>query len=104
MIVQINTDKHIEGYSRMNEFFSGEIKRELERFDNKITRVEVHLGDENGEKFGKNDKRCLIEVRVEGKNPIAVTTHTDTIEKSFNEAVVKIKRSLDTLLDKMRAH
>lgn len=104
MIVQINTDKHIEGYSRMNEFFSGEIERELERFNDKVTRVEVHLGDENGEKAGKNDKRCLIEVRVEGKSPIAVTTHADSVEKAFSEGVVKIKRSLDTLLEKMRAH
>ena len=30
MIVQINTDKNIEGYSRMNDFFSGEIKKELQ--------------------------------------------------------------------------
>ncbi|WP_320816092.1 HPF/RaiA family ribosome-associated protein [Flavobacterium sp.] len=104
MIVQINTDKNIEGYSRMNEFFSGEIKKELARFDNKVTRAEVHLGDENGDKFGKNDKRCLIEVRVEGKSPIAVTTHADSIEKAFSEGIVKIKRSLDNTLEKMRAH
>ncbi|WP_430400467.1 HPF/RaiA family ribosome-associated protein [Flavobacterium sp.] len=104
MLVQINTDKNIEGYSRMNDFFSGEIKKELDRFDSKVTRVEVHLGDENSDKFGTNDKRCLIEVRVEGKNPIAVTTHSNTIEKAFYEGVVKIKRSLDNTLEKMRGH
>ena len=104
MIVQINTDKNIEGYSRMNDFFSGEIKKELDRFERKVTRVEVHLGDENSDKFGTNDKRCLIEVRVEGKNPIAVTTHSNTIEKAFYEGVVKIKRSLDNILEKMRGH
>ena len=104
MIVQINTDKNIEGYSRMNEFFSEEVKKEFARFDNKVTRVEVHFGDENGDKFGKNDKRCLIEVRVEGKSPIAVTTHSDKAEKAFNEAIVKVKRSLDNTLEKMRGH
>lgn len=30
-----------------------------------ITRIEVHFGDENGEKFGKNDKRCLLEARLQ---------------------------------------
>jgi ribosome-associated translation inhibitor RaiA len=104
MTVQINTDKNIEGYSRMNEFFSGEVKKEFERFNNKVTRIEVHFGDENSAKFGKNDKRCLIEVRVEGKSPIAVTTHADKIEKAFNEAVVKAKRSLDNTFEKMRGH
>lgn len=104
MLVQINTDKNIEGYSRMNDFFSEEVKKELARFDEKVTRVEVHLGDENSTKFGKNDKRCTIEVRVEKKNPIAVTTHSDTIEKSFFEGIEKIKRSLDSTLEKMRGH
>ena len=61
MLIQINTDKNIEGHSRMNEFFSEEIKKELARFDDKITRIEVHLGDENGDKFGKHDKKCMIE-------------------------------------------
>lgn len=104
MLVQINTDKNIEGYSRMNEFFTEEVKNELARFDDKITRVEVHFGDENSTKFSKNDKRCTIEVRVEKKNPIAATAHTDTIEKSFFEAIEKIKRSLGTTLEKMRSH
>jgi ribosome-associated translation inhibitor RaiA len=104
MIVQINTDKHIEGHSRMNDFFSAEIKKDLARFDNKVTRIEVHLGDENGDKFGVNDKRCLIEARIEGKNPIAVTSHEDTYEKAFHASVDKIKRSLSTTFEKMREH
>ena len=81
-----------------------EIKKELARFDDKITRIEVHLGDENGDKFGKNDKKCMIEARMEKKNPIAVTAHSDTPEKAFYEAVEKIKRSLSTTLEKMREH
>lgn len=104
MLVQINTDKNIEGHSRMNEFFSEEIKKELARFDDKITRIEVHLGDENGDKFGKNDKKCMIEARMEKKNPIAVTAHSESPEKAFYEAVEKIKRSLSTTLEKMREH
>lgn len=104
MLVQINTDKNIEGFSRMKDFFTEEVKNELARFDDKITRVEVHFGDENSTKFGKDDKRCTIEVRVEKKNPIAITTHAETIEKSFFESIEKVKRSLGTTLEKMRAH
>jgi hypothetical protein len=60
MQIQINTDNHIESSERLVNFFSNEVSNELERFDNLITRVEVHFGDENSEKFGKNDKRCVI--------------------------------------------
>lgn len=104
MIVQINTDKNIEGYSRLNEYFSEEVKKDLARFDEKVSRIEVHLGDENSDKFGLNDKRCLIEARVEGKSPIAVTSHSDTIEKAFNESISKMKRLLGNEFEKMRQY
>jgi len=104
MQIQINTDNNIENSERLTNFFSNEVSTELERFDNLITRVEVHFGDENSEKFGKNDKRCLIEVRVAKKEPIAVTEHADTIEKAFNTALKKAKRVLDNMHEKMRVN
>ena len=39
MLVQIHTDKNIEGGSRFSEFFSNEIKNELARFDEIVTRI-----------------------------------------------------------------
>lgn len=104
MQIQINTDNNIENNARLTNFFSDEIKIHLERFDSVITRVEVHFGDENSEKFGKNDKRCLIEVRVAKKDPIAVTDYADTIEKAFNNAIAKVKRVLNAVNEKMREH
>lgn len=104
MQIQINTDNHIENSERLTNFFSNEVTTELERFDNLITRVEVHFGDENSEKFGLNDKRCLIEVRVAKKEPIAVTDHADTIEKAFSNAISKVKRVLTATHEKMREH
>ncbi len=104
MLVQINTDKNIHGHQRMNEFFKEEIQNELERFDDKVTRIEVHLIDENGDKAGKDDKKCTIEVRIEKKQPIAVTAHAETPEKAFYEALSKVKKNLNTIFEKMREH
>ena len=104
MQIQINTDKNIDGNNRLVDYYTSELQKELARFDDKITRVEVHLGDENSEKFGKNDKRCLIEVRVANMQPIAVTDHSDTIEKAFYTALNKVKKVLDTAFEKMRAY
>ena len=53
MLVQINTDKNIEGSSRFNDFFTEEINNTLERFDSIVTRIEVHISDENCNKPGK---------------------------------------------------
>lgn len=102
MQIQINTDKNIEGKERLVNFYTSELKNELSRFDDKITRIEVHFGDENSEKFGKNDKRCLIEVRIAKKQPLAVTDFADTIEKAFFGALEKVKKVMGTTYEKMR--
>lgn len=104
MKVQINTDKHIEGHARLEAYFSEEIEKSLARFESKITRIEVHLGDLNGDKSGVNDKRCLIEARPVNMQPIAVTELSDTIEKAFHGAIDKMKKTLTTTFEKQKTH
>lgn len=104
MQILINTDKNVDGNERAINYYTEELKRELDRFDDKITRVEVHFGDENGEKFGKNDKRCMLEVRLQKKQPIAVTDHAESSEKAFYNAVEKLKKVLNTTFEKMREY
>lgn len=59
MKIQLNTDKNITGGERLESYLSSLIENELSHFSNHITRIEVHLSDENGQKKGANDKRCL---------------------------------------------
>ncbi|WP_322549306.1 HPF/RaiA family ribosome-associated protein [Flavobacterium psychraquaticum] len=104
MLVQIHTDKNIEGGSRFSEYFSAEIKEQLARYNEIVTRIEVHVTDENGSKTSPNDKKCVIEARIEKKQPIAVTAHDDTAEKAFFEALEKIQRVLETTVEKIKEH
>ena len=104
MKVQINTDKNIEGHERVEAYFSGELEKSLARFEDKITRIEVHFGDENSNKSGVDDKRCLIEVRAANSQPIAVTEHAGSIEKAFHGALDKIKRTLTSTFEKQKAY
>ena len=104
MKVQINTDKNIDGHARLEAYFSAEIEKSLNRFEDKITRVEIHFGDENGEKFGLHDKKCVIEVRPVKLQPITVTEHAETLEKAFSGALAKVKKSLTTTFEKIKAH
>ena len=104
MIVQINTDNNVEGNARLKAYIAEEVGTALSRFEDKITRLEVHLGDENSDKSGVNDKRCLIEARPINMQPVAVTNHADTTEKAFQGALDKIKKVLDTAFEKQKAH
>lgn len=101
MIVQINTDNNIEGNVKFTEYFTSLIQQELGRYDN-ITRIELHLSDENGNKEGQFDKRCLLEARLEGKQPIAVSNTAGTNEEAVDGAINKLKAYLETIIGKMR--
>ncbi len=94
MTIQINTDKNIDNNERLDKYLKSLINEELERFGDDITRIELHLSDENAGKDGVNDKRCLIEARLSNKKPVAVTSNANTIEKAVNDALGKIKSML----------
>lgn len=78
------------------------ISDELSRFSDKISRVEVHLSDEDGNKNGQGDKRCLLEARLEGRQPIAVSNLADSHEQAVEVAIDKLKASLETILGRMK--
>jgi ribosome-associated translation inhibitor RaiA len=104
MKVQFNTDKTINGDERHEEFFTNQIAEELDRFQSHITRLEVHVSDENGKKEGLEDIRCLLEARLEGMQPIAVSNQAGTIDLAISGALNKLKASLKTTLGRMQNH
>ncbi len=104
MNIQINSDNNITGTEGLSNFVESAVTETLKRFDNYITRVEVHLNDENSHKSGMNDKRCMLEARLEGMQPIAVTAHGDTIQAALKGALAKLKSSLDTTLGRLQNH
>ena len=104
MTIQINTDKTLTGEKRSIDFFTSQIAEALQRFESHITRIEVHLKDENGKKDGFNDVSCLIEARLEGRQPIAITNQANTIDLAVSGAIDKIKTAIETILGRIQKH
>jgi ribosome-associated translation inhibitor RaiA len=99
MQIQINTDHNIEGHETLAARVSGVIENALSRFSDHITRVEVHLSDENSDKKGGyEDMRCMIEVRLEGRQPIAVTHQATTIDEAVDGAADKSANLIESTL------
>jgi ribosome-associated translation inhibitor RaiA len=94
--VQINTDHNIHSDEALAAWVTGVVESALARASDRITRVEVHLSDENGRKSGQKDKRCLMEARLEGRHPIAVTEHAATLDKAVNGASEKLARMIES--------
>ena len=103
MHVQINTDHNIEGGEGLTAHVSETVKIALSRVSDRITRVEVHLRDENGDKGGRKDKCCVMEARMGGHQPIAVTHHAATLDDAVDGAAGKLARLLDSTIGRLKA-
>ena len=79
MQVQLNTDSHVQGAESLAAWVETELKDKLARFRDQITRIEVHLSDINGERVGGDEKRCLLEARLTGRQPVAVSHNADKV-------------------------
>jgi ribosome-associated translation inhibitor RaiA len=101
MKIQINTDKSVEGSEKFNSYITSRISEKMSRYSSHITRVEVHISDENGKKEGPNDIRCLIEARLEGRQPIAVSNQDETEEQAVSGALEKLRTSLETVIGRL---
>ena len=103
MKIQVNTGAHVDGHDRLAAHVSATIEHALEHFSDHVTRVEVHLSDENGDKGGSHDHRCMLEARLEGRQPVAVTEHAATQEQSVQGAAQKLAHLLDSTFGRVQS-
>ena len=104
MQIQVNTDSNIKGSARMSAYFNETLHDALDRFQDQITSVQVHLSDENAGKEGSDDKRCLLEARLKGLKPVVVTNYAENIDIAVSGAIDKLIKSLDSTIGKLRQH
>jgi ribosome-associated translation inhibitor RaiA len=104
MTIQFNTDKNINGGEEFTAPYVSQIEDEFSRYSRQVTRIEVHLSDQDGNKNGLNAMHCVIEARIEGRQPIAVNNQADTLDQAVTGAIDKLVTSLDTILGKLSNH
>ena len=104
MKIQVNTDHNIHGHEATIDQIEATVEATLGHLAEHITRVEVHLTDENAAKGGSTDKRCMMEARLEKHQPIAVTEEAATLDEAVDGAAHKLKRLLDHTLGRLSEH
>jgi ribosomal subunit interface protein len=101
MQININTDSTIEARNGLNEHVETVIDSAIHRFREHITRVEVHLSENKSQKSADGENRCLMEARVTGYQPIAVSDHAATLHQAISGAADKLKRAVDSALGRL---
>lgn len=102
MQIQIHSNG-VANSEAVNTRLQQELETTLKVFSEQITRIEAHLRDENGPKRG-NDKRCLLEIRLAGHQPIAVEAEHADMYQAITLATGKAERAVRHKLERHEAH
>jgi hypothetical protein len=100
MLIEVRTDANIEGSEQSSAEVKAIVHAALDRYGDRIRRVDVHLSDTVGHKAGHDDKCCMIEVRRDGREPIVVTHQESTMEQAIHGAIHNLKKSVESSLGK----
>lgn len=103
MQIQVNTDNNIHGHEDVVLLVHSSVEAAVGRFGDRITRVEAHLSDQNSShKSGADDKRCLLEARLSGLQPIVVSHEAETLELAVTQAADKLERLIESTLGRLK--
>ena len=82
------------------ELIENRVENALASYATRLTRVEIHFKDLNAQKGGI-DKRCLIEARPRGLDPVAADHESAEIADAFRGALDKLQRVLQRRFGKL---
>jgi ribosome-associated translation inhibitor RaiA len=102
MKIQVNTDRNIQSSQQLKDEIRDFVSGAIGRFGDRLTRVEVHLSDNNSAaKGGGNDLRCVLEARAAGHSPTTVRHDADTLDRAVKGAVDKLETALQRQFDRI---
>ena len=104
MQIQVNSNHSISTGESFERWANAELNDTFSRFRDDITRIEVHMSDENGEKVSADHTRCMMEARLANREPVAVNHQAGNQDEAFRGASDKLKRVLEHTLGKLRDH
>lgn len=100
MLIQINAGS-VQSSDALNQHVQDHVESALKHVADRVTRVEVHLNDENAHKSGHNDKRCTMEARLAGQHPFAVEVHHEDLYEAITEAANKLGRAVGHKIERL---
>jgi hypothetical protein len=101
MQILLRSDLNTDGSQLMAEHFQGVVNGAMGRFGNRITRVEAHLSDVDGQaKSSAGEIHCTLEARLVGLEPVVVKSQAGNAHEAIEGAVRKLKRAVGAEIGK----
>jgi Sigma 54 modulation protein / S30EA ribosomal protein len=103
MLIEVRTDGNIDGGEQFSDRVKAELRTALHRYGDRIRRIDVHLSDAVGNKTSHDDKCCMIEARLDGREPIVVTHQESSMDQAISHALQQDALVFDFALGAMAA-
>lgn len=98
--IQINS-RGMTTTAAIDQHIHDQITTHLTRFLKRLTRIEVHISDENEpHRDTGDDKKCLIEARPAGRDPLVAEHTCGDMYEAIDEAINKLGRVLASRLER----
>lgn len=101
MDFQFNTGNKVDGDARMDAHFETRFRERLDRFEPRLSRIEVHVRDTDGtRRDGPDGIEAVIEARPYNGEPLTASDKAATPEAAVNAALQKLVTRLDATFGK----
>ena len=95
MQILLHSDPNTDGSQLMADHFATVVKAAMGRFGERVTRVEAHLSDVNGQaKSSGDDIHCTLEATLRGLDAIVVKDQSGNAHQAIEGALRKLKRAV----------
>lgn len=101
MQIEVTTDNHVTGGEALVDHVQAVVENSLARFGNRVTWVEVHLGDENSRKSG--GAWCGVHAKLAGLNTVNVDAQADYLHVAIDVAANKLVKAIDHAIGKQES-
>jgi len=95
MRIDVRTDGNINGGEQLSNDVKSSVHAVLQRYEDRVRQIDIHLSDSVGHKTSHDDKSCTMEVHRDGSELIVVAHQDSFMEQAVRGAVHKLKRALD---------
>ncbi len=104
MEIQVDTSKGIGNKVALGQWARAELTEKLNRFRDDITRVEVYLSENRGDKSGADALHCSLQARLGHHQLVTVNHDGATQDEAFRGALAKLLGSLEASMGRLKKH
>ncbi len=102
MQIRVDVDDHIDGSEELMVRVEGVVEGALDGYQEKVTRVDVHLSRRVPHRHGEHDMCCRMEAHAGVHHPISVSHEAMTLTEAIHAASAKLERAVHLALQAAR--